>query len=163
MRFRLPFWLIPGDLLFVGPIVYLINKDRATEMAVAAVNGGVIAWQAGIHTSIGRFQFILGREVGVSYYGTKFLKNDALLIPVSSTETNLVAYSSTKFDFPILEYRPLRTFSLNQTSSLIFQISGGMDIPHSASVLSPVGVPVPELRTVYHIGLRLVFDWRKYF
>ena len=163
MRFRLPFWLIPGDLLFVGPIVYLINKDRATEMAVAAVNGGVIAWQAGIHTSIGRFQFVLGREVGVSYYGTKFLKNDALVIPVSSTETNLVAYSSTKFDFPILEYRPLRTFSLNQTSSLIFQISGGMDIPHSASVLSPVGVPVPELRPVYHIGLRLVFDWRKYF
>jgi hypothetical protein len=163
MRFRLPFWLIPGDLLFAAPIVYLISKKTATAMGVAAVNGGAIAWQSGIHTSIGRFQFILGREVGVSYYGTKFLKNDALLIPVTSTETQLVAYSSTKFDFPIIEYRPLRTFSLNQTSSLIFQISAGMDIPHSASVLSPVGVPVPELRPVYHIGMRLVFDWRKYF
>jgi hypothetical protein len=74
----------------------------------------------------------------------------------------LVQYSSTKFDFPILEYRPFRTFSLNQSSMVLIQLTTGVDIPFSAAVLTPVGEPVPQLRSVYHVGLRILFDWRQY-
>jgi hypothetical protein len=38
-------------------------------MAVVAANGGLIPWQAGIATPVGRFQFILGREVVATFYG----------------------------------------------------------------------------------------------
>jgi len=30
------------------------------------------------------------------------------------------------------------------------------------TVLAPAGAPDPELRTVWHAGFRLVFDWRSY-
>jgi len=29
-------------------------------------------------------------------------------------------------------------------------------------VVSPAGDPLPDLRTVWSIGLRMVFDWRYY-
>jgi len=57
IRFRLPFYLIPGDLLLAGPFLYLFDKEALTNMGVKAVNGGLIPWQTGIETSIGRFQF----------------------------------------------------------------------------------------------------------
>lgn len=163
MRLRLPFWVLPGDLLVLGPIVYLISPNAATQMGVDAVNGGLIPWQAGMQTSFGRFQFILGREVGVSFYGTKWLKNDAILLPTPGGTSQMVSYSSTKFDFPFLEYRPFRTFSLNQSSSLMVQFTFGFDIPHDVKVEIPAGDPDPQLRTVWHLGARLVFDWRRYF
>ena len=75
LRLRLPFWLIPGDLIILGPIMYLINPKTAASMAVAAGNGGLIPWQSGIATSIGRFQFVLGREIGVSLYGLSKTKD----------------------------------------------------------------------------------------
>jgi hypothetical protein len=156
-RMRLPFWLIPGDLLIAGPILLLVSKDALSRMAVSAGNGGLIPWQSGIATPVGRFQFVLGREVGVTYYGTK--ENG---IPTPSG-TQLLSYASTKFDFPLLEYRPFRTFSLDQTSSLMFQLTGGFDVPHSATVIYPVGEPLPELKPVWNIGVRVIFDWRHYF
>jgi hypothetical protein len=33
-------------------------------------------------------------------------------------------------------------------------------VPRSASTSFPVGAPTPDLRTVWSIGVRLVFDWR---
>ncbi len=163
LRVRMPFWLLPGDLLIAGPILLLVSPSTLTRMAVTAGNGGVIPWQSGIATPIGRFQFVLGREVGVSWYGTKSPQEDTMLIPTSSTTSQLVRYSSTKFDFPILEFRPFRTFSLNQSSSLLVQLTGGFDIPFSPGVIVPVGEPAADLRTVWYAGVRIVFDWRKYF
>ena len=85
------------------------------------------------------------------------------MIIVSSGVNTLVQYSSTKFDFPILEYRPFRTFSLNQSSSVIIQLTTGFDVPFSPSVLTPAGESVPALKTVWHAGFRILFDWRQYF
>jgi hypothetical protein len=161
-RLRLPFWLIPGDLLFAGPFVYLFSKTTAAKMAVVAGNGGLIPWQSGISTSIGRFQFILGREIGVSIYGLS-KTGDNLIVPTSQGNAMLLQYKSTKLDFPILEYRPFRSFSFDQTSSMLVQISTGVDIPYGAVTLAPAGAPVPELKSVWNIGLRILFDWRKYY
>ena len=67
-RLRMPFYLIPGDLLLLSPM-YFLSPTTYTNMAVTAGNGGLIPWQAGWATRFGRFQFVLGRELGATFYG----------------------------------------------------------------------------------------------
>jgi hypothetical protein len=38
----------------------------------------------------------------------------------------------------------------------------GADVPYGESIESPPGAPPVSLRTVYSLGLRMVFDWRYY-
>ena len=162
-RIRLPFWLIPGDLLFAGPIVYLISPKAATSMAVTAGNGGLIPWQSGIQTSVGRFQFVLGREVGISLYGLGKTQ-DAHYHSGIRYQCHVISYKSTLFDFPFLEYMPFnRSFSQLQSSSMLVQFSVGVDIPYGAAVLQPKTDPLPALKSVWQIGMRVIFDWRHYF
>jgi len=159
-RIRMPFWLIPFDLLITSPL-FLISPDTYAGMAVTAGLGGLIPWQAGIETGIGRFQFILGREVAVSLYGRK--ESNTILIPYGDNQTALINLRSTQFDFPVVEYRPFRTFTSDQSSSLVLQLDFGVDIPHNESVVLPEGLETPELRPVWYVGLRAAFDWRYYF
>ncbi len=67
-RLRMPFYLIPGDLLLLSPL-YFASPKTYQGMAVTAVNGGLIPWQLGWATRFGRFQFVLGREIGATFYG----------------------------------------------------------------------------------------------
>ncbi len=160
-RLRMPFWLIPGDLIIAAPLL-LISPDTYANMAVIAGNGGFIPWQSGIATPIGRFQFILGREIGIALYGLGG-EHDAMLIPDQTEGTKLVQYRSTQFDFPLVEYRPFRTFSLDQSSSLVLQLNFGFDIPHSERAMLPKEASLPKLKTIYYFGLRMAFDWRYYY
>ena len=163
LRGRVPFWLIPGDLIVAAPILAFTKPQILQKMAVQAGNGGLIPWQAVIATRIGRFQFELGREVGISLYG--YISDQTVLLPtpgvppINATQINL---RSIRFDFPILEYRPFRTFSQNQSSGLAFQFFAGFDEPMSASVVQPAGAPKPGLHTIVTGGMRIVFDWRHY-
>ena len=164
LRLRLPFWLIPGDLLLAAPTVGLISTPTFMQMAVAAGSGGLIPWQSGIATAIGRFQFILGREVGVSFFGYG-KEEDKMIIPISGTtpvETPVVGVRSIQLEFPLLEYRPFRTFSMNQSSSMVAQFFGGVDIPTRISVVAPASAPEPAVRNNWFVGLRVAFDWRYY-
>ena len=68
-RIRMPFWLIPGDLIVAAPILGFLAPKTYANMAMVAASGGVIPWQTGLSTFLGRVQFILGREVGVSFFG----------------------------------------------------------------------------------------------
>jgi hypothetical protein len=131
---------------------------------VTAGSGGLIPWQAGIATSFGRFQFILGREVGVSFFGYG-KEEDPMIIPVSGTDpaqTPIVDVRSIQLEFPLVEYRPFRTFSMNQSSSMIVQLYGGVDFPTRISVVAPAGAPEPSVRNNWFAGLRVAFDWRYY-
>jgi hypothetical protein len=163
-RLRLPFCLIPGDLLVAGPILLLASPKTLNKMIVAAGNGGLIPWQSGLITPIGRFQFVLGREVGVCLYG---IGNgpDAFLFEIDDErdEQVLISLYSTQLDFPIFEYRPLRTFSSRQSASLVLQLSAGVDIPGKRTLIYPEADPLPDVKSIWFIGLRLVFDWRYYF
>ena len=163
LRARTPFWLIPGDIVVAAPVLALASRKTLMKMAVQAGNGGVIPWQAGIATRIGRFQFVLGREVGVNWY--KLDTHNAMLLPtpgVAPLDRTLVAVRSIQFDFPIVEYRPFRTFSRNQTSSVLVQFYAGFDTPTQSSVVAPVGAPNPHLRAIGLTGIRVAFDWRYY-
>jgi hypothetical protein len=75
----------------------------------------------------------------------------------------VVRFRSTSYELPIIDYRPYRAFSENQSSSIVFQLFGGADVPHGASVITPAGAPVPPLRTMWYLGLRMLFDWRHYY
>jgi hypothetical protein len=162
-RLRMPFWLIPGDLLLAGPVLAFTSKTSLTKMAVQAANGGLIPWQAGIATRFGRLQFMFGREVSASFYHNN--SDHPFIIPtpgVPPVNVTLVALKSVQIEFPILEYRLFRTFSLNQSSGLMIQPFIGFDQPTSSSVVSPAGVSSPHLHTIVTTGLRVVFDWRHY-
>ena len=161
VRIRLPFWLIPGDLILAAPFLIFTAPKTYAAMAVTAANGGLIPWQLGMATNHGRFQFILGREVGFSFYGLGDPK-DAMIIPQEGSKSYLVEYKSTKIDFPVVEYKTMSSFSQNQSSDLLFQLGFGVDIPHGAGTLLPAEAPVPELKNVWYIGLRIMFNWRHY-
>ena len=161
-RLRMPFYLIPGDLLLLSPL-YFISPKTYQGMAVTAVNGGLIPWQLGWATRFGRFQFVFGREIGATFYGLG--SDDSLLAPGAppGSGPRVVKFESTYLDFPILEYRPYRAFDTTQTSALILHIFVGVDIPHKGRVVYPPGAPGVDLDSVYSIGVRLRFDWRRYF
>lgn len=163
-RLRIPFWLVPMDLLVAGPVLLLASPSTLTKMAVVAGNGGVIPWQAGIATPIGRFQFILGREVGLGVFG--YGENgDRFVVAEEEGEEErytLIDLSSILLELPILEYRPFRSFSTNQSSTLLFQLYAAFDFPSRLSVITPVDNPEPDLKPVGYLGLRMSFDWRHY-
>jgi hypothetical protein len=163
-RLRVPFWLLPMDMLVAGPILLLASPSTLTQMAVIAGNGGIIPWQAGIATPLGRFQFILGREVGVGLFG--YPNDDSVIIGSEGqdgAQYTLVGLSSVELDFPMLEYRPFRSFSSDQSTSLVFQLFGAVDIPSRVTVVAPTGAAEPDVQPVWQLGLRLSFDWRYYY
>ncbi|MGL6112543.1 MAG: hypothetical protein ACRC2B_20810, partial [Rubrivivax sp.] len=75
---------------------------------------------------------------------------------------SVLNYKSTYFDLPILEYRPFRSFSSNQSSAVLFQLFGGIDVPYGYTTVSPAAGTSVKLSPVYSLGLRMVFDWRYY-
>lgn len=164
-RIRLPFYVIPGDLLIAGPILYYFAPKSFNKMVSTAAQGGLIPWQTGLISSVGRFQFILGREVGVYLYGT-LQGADAFLVPddrLGSDPWALVSVRSTKLDFPFFEYRPVRTFSRKQSASLVIQLHTAVDIPGKVTMVSHPEVEPMKLKPVWMIGAKLGFDWRYYY
>ena len=158
IRFRAPFWLIPGDLIVLAPVLGLTSRPT-----LESVNGGLIPWQAGIATRLGRFQVVLGREVGISFYHNG--SDNPLVIPMPNlppSSATRLTLNSMQFEFPILEWRLFRRFSLNQSSGLMIQPYVGFDKPTGSSVVSPPGAPSPQLHTITTGGVRVVFDWRHY-
>jgi hypothetical protein len=158
-RVRMPFYLVPGDLLLAAPL-YFVAPGAYQKMAVTAANGGLIPWQLGWATRFGRFQFVLGREIGAAFYGSS-----TAAAPGTTTSTAPILYSfkSTFVDLPVIEFRPFRAFDTRQSAQLIIQLFVGADIPSGGDVTFPAGTPREHLKTVYSVGLRADFDWRRYF
>jgi hypothetical protein len=158
IRFRAPFWLLPVDLIVLAPVLGFTSKPT-----LESVNGGLIPWQAGIATRVGRFQVVLGREVGISFYHNG--SENPLVIPTPNLpppSATRITLNSMQFEFPIFEWRLFRRFSLNQSSGLMIQPYVGFDKPTGSSVVSPPGAPSPQLHTITTGGVRVVFDWRHY-
>jgi hypothetical protein len=163
-RLRLPFWLIPGDLLLAAPVLAFTDPKTLEKMAITAADGGLIPWQRRIATGIGDLQFVVGREVGVTLfgYGTK----DAFLAavgPPEDPELIPIAVKSLQWDFPILEYRPFREYGTRYTFATFVQIGLGFDHPVSSVLVERPELPGPPLQTRYLAYLRIFFDGRRYF
>jgi hypothetical protein len=164
-RIRMPFYVIPGDLVILAPVLLLFSPQGLNTVVSTAGQGGLIPWQTGMITPLGRFQFILGREVGICLYG-EFQTSDAFLIPDPTADPpdyKFISMRSTQIDIPILEYRPVRTFSRRQSASLVLQLYAGVDIPGKVSVIDQPDVAPPPVKTIWSGGIRLSFDWRYYY
>ncbi|MCV2357324.1 hypothetical protein LNV09_24555 [Paucibacter sp. B2R-40] len=161
-RFRMPFYLVPGDLLLMAPL-YLLAPTSYTNMAVTAGNGGLIPWQSAWSTAIGRFQLVLGRELGATFYGYGFQNSTIVPSAGRGLEPRVVNFKSINFELPILEYRPYRAFDTRQSSAMLVQFYAGAEVPQRTTVSWPLGAPGVKLETIYSLGVRLIFDWRRYF
>jgi hypothetical protein len=128
---------------------------------VGAGNGGFVPWQAGWATALGRFQIVLGREVGFTFYGLR--GTDEFVAPGDTPGSiHLVGVRSTAIELPVLELRPYRQYSANQSSALLLQLVTGVDMPRGGQVVSPLGQPNVPLHDIWFVGVRLAFDWRYY-
>lgn len=167
LRMRAPFYLVPGDLLVAGPVLVFTAPETLKKMAIKGAEGGLIPWQRPILTRAGRFQFILGREIGLTFYGYLGTGSDRFIVPIATppgepTQTLEVEVRSVEWEFPILEYRAFRSFATRQSHSLVLQLGAGFDTPTWVRVFGAPNAPAPNLRTRYFAFLRLAFDVRRY-
>jgi hypothetical protein len=162
-RIRMPFWLVPGDLIVAAPILGFLAPKTYANMAMVSASGGVIPWQTGLSTFLGRVQFILGREVGVSFFGYNG-GEDQLFVstPGSSSPLTVISLRSIRWDFPIVEVRPFRSYATTQAAAVLIQIGMAFDKPTKITVFAPSGAPSPYLKTTSSLYVRLAFDWRNY-
>jgi hypothetical protein len=165
VRFRLPFFLIPGDLVILAPLLALTSPNTMQKVVTTSANGGLIPWQTGFITPVGRFQFVLGREVAISMYGVVGKSDTYTVLPPQEVISGYYKLNTTRFEFPIVEYRPFRTYSTRQTGSLLLQLHAGFDVPgkRTQAVKDHPDIGLPTTRTVWYAGIRLVFDYRYYF
>jgi hypothetical protein len=162
-RLRLPFWLIPGDLIVAVPVLAFTSPATLKKMAIKAADGGAFGIERGVHTPIGRFQLMIGRELGVTFYG--YLSgNDVLLNYDAATDKIVpISFKSIDYDIPVVEYRPFRDFATRQASSLLFQIGFGIEVPKNVEVVPPGEGAAPHLGNLYSARVKVLFDWRRYF
>ena len=164
LRLRIPFWLIPGDLLVAAPVLAFTDVTLLKKMGIQAADGGLLTLQRKLATPIGRVQFVVGREVSATLFG--FGTKDAFLaIEDTPAGKQLVpiAVKSIEWEFPILEYRPFREYGTRYVFSALMQIGGGFDHPLSSVVVGQPDATPPALRTRYFGFLRIFFDGRRYF
>lgn len=144
------------------------------NMGIVAASGGLLPWQQAFITRVGAFQFLLGREVGVTlfgYFGTP-VEGVGLAAPGATVpyQSNLIflSYRVLSFDFPTFEYRPLREFATNQALTFAVQMGWGVEFPNQVRYISKLTLPAasgptPDLATGWQIYLRIHFDARYYF
>ncbi len=106
---------------------------------------------------------MLGRELGATFYGRGFENTVVAPGAAPGDPARVVAFKSIHWDLPILEYRPYRAFDTKQSSAVLFQLFGGVEVPSGAHVTYPEGAPGVSLQRNYSLGLRMIFDWRRYF
>jgi len=166
LRLRMPYWLIPGDLILATPLLAFTNPKLLEKMAITAADGGLIPWQTKLSTPFGRVQFVLGREVGVSLFGRLAGKDAFLAInpdgPNGQPVLTPIAMRSIQWDFPVVEVRPFREYGTRYAFAGFVQIGAGLDRPLDAETLI-AGQALPKLKTRYFGYLRIYFDGRRYF
>ena len=174
-RLRVPFYIVPFDLLIAAPILVWASPTALTNMGIVAASGGLIPWHYAINTPVGAFQFLLGREVGLTFYGyigdrieSAAIAAPGATVPIAGTRLSFISYRSLQFDFPSFEYRPLRDFATKQALTFAIQLGWGVEFPNQVRYISkltlpPATGPTPDLATTWLLYLRLHFDARYYF
>ena len=132
-RLRMPFYLIPGDLLLMSPMYF--DRPRRTEHGGDRGQRRTDAMAARLGDSL--------RAIPVRARARD--RRDLLWTRDRTTQVcwrraaagsgpRVVEFKSTNFELPILEYRPYRAFDTTQSSAMIVQLFGGVDIPTTGHV-----------------------------
>jgi len=146
-RLRVPFFIVPFDLLIAAPILVWASPTALTNMGIIAASGGLLPWHYAINTSVGAFQFLLGREVGLTLYGYigDRVENAAAappeaVVPIGG-RLSFVSYRALQFDFPSFEWRPLRDFATKQALTFAIQLGWGVEFPNQVRYISKLTLP----------------------
>ncbi len=160
-RYRAPYWVVPGDLLLAGIFVLPFSFQTYLQMAVVAANGGALGLQNHILTPAGALQFMLGRELLVTFYNEEdnfFRFNGGS--PRDPANYTAINFGGLKLDVPVFAYKPFRSFSDTLTSAVTIQVGGTMDFPRGTTVVTGEEVSLGESYAVY---LRVSLENRMYF
>lgn len=128
---RLPFFLVPGDLLVLAPILLPLAPRTLEGMAITASSGGVVPWQRPIATAAGRVQLVLGRKIDFLLYRQRLFDSFG---PGASSQ--VFVHSSYGFGFPVIEWSPFRTFGGKNAYSVVVQLGGAVEVPYGARDLT---------------------------
>jgi hypothetical protein len=173
-RLRVPFYIIPFDLLLVAPILAWASPNTMLNMGSVAASGGLLRYERAFNTPIGAFQLLIGRDVAVTLYGYFGDRVESIgvaapgaTVPYAS-DLVFLSYRVLSFDFPTFEYRPLREYSTNQALAFAVQVGWGVEFPNQVRYVSKLTLPAatgptPVLATAWMIYLRIHFDARYYF
>lgn len=165
MAVRLPFWLLPGDLLVLAPVLAVASRPTLTKVAMRAASGGVIPWQRTFSTRIGSFEAVIGRSVEMSMFG---VVGGATLgwapwanSPAGPLAIFPVSFRSLTFAFPALEYTPFRAISQSLSSALRVRFGYAIDVPFDDQYLNAGGVG-PAYAPSHMLLLQLGVEARHY-
>jgi hypothetical protein len=163
---RLPFYVVPGDLLVLGPVLALASPAALSSVGVAAANGGLLPYERGFAVGAGTLQVVVGRLVDATFFG--YLSEASILVPVTDPATGdaglgVSTLRSVQLNFPVLEWTPFRTFATQLVFASPFQLGFGVELPISAPVVYPSGLPSASLAPAWSVFLRGSFEGRYFF
>jgi hypothetical protein len=163
---RLPFWLIPGDMLILGPVLALASPSALSSVGVAAASGGLIPYGRSFGIGMGWLQFVIGREIDMVLYG--FLSDVIILTPIGpppdpTSDFGAAKLKSIALSFPVLEWTPFRTFATQLVFATVVQLGFGVEIPLTTPVVYPTGYGNASLTPSWNVYLRGQFDGRYFF
>jgi hypothetical protein len=162
LALRMPYYVLPFDLLVLEPILLLADPTAAQHVLFTSTSGGLLSVQRVISTPAGTIQFMAGREVGVTLWGYLGPENQFIATP-SSGQPLLVDYRSIELDFPVVEYIPPRAFSTVLSLAAEFQLGFSVEFPQQPTLPQQGGARYGGLGPSWFLYLRLQLDARKYF
>lgn len=163
---RLPFYVVPGDLLVLGPVLALVSPRSLPKVGITAMRGGLVPYERSFRTRAGTFQLIAGREVDFTFFG--YLTDSLQVRPfvreaTGASELGVYDSRSVRTRLPVLEWTPLRSFATNVTFAVPIQVGAGFEVPLGSEPVFPAGIPEVGAGTSWDVFLRLQLDAQYYF
>jgi hypothetical protein len=165
LALRLPFWVLPCDLILLAPILALVAPDSLPNVAIQAASGGLVPWQRTFETPVGGFEAVLGRHIGVALFGVaggRILGWASRTLQSGQTVAFQTVYRAVTLTFPVVEYTPFRTFSQELVAAMRIELAYAVDIPFDVDYWQQRGIPGPELSPAHMALIRLSIEGRDY-
>jgi len=150
---RLPFLLVPGDLIVLAPVLAIASPRTLEAVAITSAYGGLIPWQRPILTRAGELQLMIGRKVDVYLYD----RHDA----IDDGTGRLVSYRTVSVGTPIIEWRPLRRYAQGSALGLSVRFLVGAEVPFGAVDIA-TGRETTALESSMYGALALEFWGRQF-
>ena len=161
LSFRMPYYVLPFDLIVLGPVLLLTSPVAAQDVVFKATGGGLWTLQRPISTSLGTFQFMAGREIGFTLWGGGD-PNQFVATPDDGKKL-LVDFKQLELDFPVFEYAPPRAFATTLALAAQVQLGFTVQLAPKAWLPEQDNAPYNGLGASWFVYLRLRLDARKYF
>jgi hypothetical protein len=160
---RMPFWVVPGDLLLLAPVLALASPSDLTRVAMRAASGGLIPWQRTFATGIGYVELVAGRVVTCSLFGIGERTHTFAWVDAEESALASIGFRSVMLTLPAVEYTPLRQTAQMLTASLQLRLAYAIDIPYDVVNFDKSSTFKPDWGPSHFVLLQLSFNGRSYY